>query len=51
MGSVQPVAGVNGFGYPAVNQYDKVELYFKSEFALIVNLQNQMLKIVKEGTY
>lgn len=48
---VHPVAGVNGFGYPAVNQYDKVELYMKSEFMLIVNLANQMLKIVKEGTF
>jgi hypothetical protein len=48
---VHPVAGVNGFGYPAVGQYDKVELYMKAEFALIVNLANQMLKIVKEGTY
>lgn len=48
---VHNVAGVNGFGYPAVNQYDKVELYFKSEFMLVVNLANQMLKIVKEGTY
>jgi hypothetical protein len=48
---VHPVAGVNGFGYPAVHQYDHVKLYFKSEFMLIVNLANQMLKIVKEGTY
>ena len=48
---VGPVAGVNGMGYPFTNQYDKVELYFKSEFMVIVNLANQMLKIVKEGTY
>jgi len=48
---VHPVAGVNGFGYPAVHEYDQVELYFKSEFMLIVNLANQMLKIVKEGTF
>ena len=48
---VHPVAGVNGFGYPAVHQYDHVKLYFKSEFMLVVNLANQMLKIVKEGTY
>jgi len=48
---VHPVAGVNGFGYPAVHSYDHVKLYFKSEFMLIVNLANQMLKIVKEGTF
>lgn len=48
---IGPVAGVNGFGYPFTNQYDDVKLYIKSEFMLIVNLANQMLKIVKEGTY
>jgi len=48
---VHPVAGVNGFGYPAVDQYDDVKLYIKSEYMLIVNLANQMLKIVKEGTF
>ena len=48
---IGPVAGVNGFGIPFSNQYDKVEMYLKSEFALIVSLQNQMLKIVKEGTF
>jgi len=48
---VHPVAGVNGFGYPAVHQYDDVKLYIKTEFMLIVNLANQMLKIVKEGTF
>ena len=48
---VKPVAGVNGFGYPASHSYDHVKLYFKSEFMLIVNLANQMLKIVKEGTF
>ena len=48
---VHPVAGVNGYGYPAVDQYDDVRLFIKTEFMLIVNLANQMLKIVKEGTY
>jgi len=48
---VGPVAGVNGFGYPFTNQYDDVKLYIKTEFMLIVNLANQMLKIVKEGTF
>jgi hypothetical protein len=48
---VHPVAGVNGFGYPAVDQYDDVKLYIKSEYMLIVNLANQMMKIVKEGTF
>lgn len=48
---IGPVAGVNGFGYPFTNQYDAVKMYIKSEFMLIVNLANQMLKIVKEGTF
>lgn len=48
---IGPVAGVNGFGYPFTNQYDEVKMYVKSEFMLIVNLANQMLKIVKEGTF
>jgi hypothetical protein len=48
---IGPVAGVNGFGYPFTHQYDKVELFIKSEYMLIVNLANQMLKIVKEGTF
>jgi len=48
---IGPVAGVNGFGYPFTHQYDDVKLYIKSEYMLIVNLANQMLKIVKEGTF
>jgi len=48
---IGPVAGVNGFGYPFVDQYDDVRLFIKSEYMLIVNLANQMLKIVKEGTF
>ncbi len=48
---IGPVGGVNGFGYPFTNQYDKVEMFIKSEYMLIVNLANQMLKIVKEGTF
>jgi hypothetical protein len=48
---VGPVAGVNGFGYPFTDQYDDVRLFIKSEYMLIVNLANQMLKIVKEGTF
>ena len=48
---IGPVAGVNGFGIPFTNQYDEVKMFLKTEFALIVALQNQMLKIVKEGTF
>jgi len=48
---IKPVGGVNGMGLPAVDQFDDVRLYIKSEFMLIVNLPNQMLKIVKEGTF
>jgi len=48
---IGPVAGVNGFGYPFTDQYDDVRLFIKSEYMLIVNLANQMLKIVKEGTF
>jgi hypothetical protein len=45
------VAGVNGFGLPFVDQYDDVRFWIKSEYMLIVNLANQMMKIVKEGTF
>jgi len=48
---IGPVAGVNAFGYPFTNQYDAVKMYVKTEFMLIVNLANQMLKVVKEGTF
>ena len=48
---IGPVAGVNGMGYPFTNSFDDVKLYIKSEFMLIVNLANQMMKIVKEGTF
>ena len=48
---IHRVAGVNGFGEPAVDQYDDIRLFIKSEYMLIVNLANQMLKIVKEGTF
>jgi hypothetical protein len=48
---VHPLAGVNGYGYPAAHEWDHVKLLFKAEFMLIVNLANQMLKIVKEGTF
>jgi len=48
---ISQVGGVNGMGLPVVDQFDDVRLFIKSEFMLIVNLPNQMMKIVKEGTF
>lgn len=48
---VKIVSGVNGYGYPAVDEYDRVNFYIKSEYMLIANLVNQMIKVHKTGTF
>jgi hypothetical protein len=45
------VAGVNGFGLPIHDQWDRINFYVKSEYALIANLDNQMIAVKKTGTY
>lgn len=44
-------SGVNGYGMPFMNEYDTVEYYIASEYMLVANLVNQMLKIHKADTY
>ena len=48
---VKPIAGMNGMGYAATESYDRVRLGFLSEYALVANGQEQMIRILKDGTY
>jgi hypothetical protein len=48
---ISAVAGMNGFGLPVVDQWDRVNFYVKSEYALVANLVNQMIMVRKTGTY
>ena len=40
---IQPVHGVNGFGAPATNQYDRSEVYLLSEYMLFLMQANQIV--------
>jgi hypothetical protein len=44
-------AGVNGMGFPAYHQYDKIEAWYASEFMLVAMKVNQMIRVLKQGTY
>lgn len=44
-------AGMNGINLPAMEEYDRISGGFLSEFALIAMQVNQMIKVVKQGTY
>lgn len=48
---IKPLAGVSGMGYDAAEEYDRVRLLMLSEYALVVNGQEQMIRILKDGTY
>lgn len=45
------VAGMNGIGLPAVDQYDRVNGYMLTEYAVIANQVNQWVVVKKTGTY
>lgn len=45
---MQDVAGVNGLGYKAVDTYDDVRFEMLSEFMLIANKVNQMIKVIPD---
>lgn len=45
------VGGVNGLNISASHQYDKVEGFYLSEFMVVAMNVNQMIKVVKQGTY
>jgi hypothetical protein len=47
---VQPVAGVNGLGYGASNTYDRVQMAFLSEYALVANETQKWIRLMKDGT-
>ena len=48
---IKPLAGMNGMGYDAMESYDRVRLGLLSEYALVANGQEQMIRILKDGTY
>jgi hypothetical protein len=48
---IQFVAGVNGMGLPATNQYDNVKGYMLTEYSVIANQVNQWVRVLKTGTY
>ena len=41
------VAGLNGMGYPIVNEYDGTQIYMLSEFSLFAANVNQHIRILK----
>lgn len=48
---VKPVAGVNGLGFPATHDGDLVDFYMLTEYMLVAMQVNQMIRVLKEGTY
>ncbi len=48
---IKPVAGVNGMGFDSTELYDRVQLALLSEYALVANGLEQMVRILKDGTY
>ena len=47
---VQDVAGVNGMGFKAVEQYDRAQLFMLSEYAMIANETEKLIRLFKDGT-
>ena len=47
---VADVAGVNGMGFKATEQYDRAQLFMLSEYALIANETTKWIRLFKEGT-
>jgi hypothetical protein len=45
------VAGMNGIGLPAVDEYDRVRGFMLTEYSVIANLVNQWIRVLKTGTY
>ena len=48
---IKPIAGMNGMGFDATELYDRVQLGLLSEYALVANGLEQMVRILKDGTY
>lgn len=47
---VKPVAGVNGMGYDASNEYDRFQMFYLSEYALVANETEKLVRLMKDGT-
>ena len=48
---LQYVAGVNGVGLAATHAWDEFSRYMLSEYMLVAMQVNQMIRLLKEGTY
>jgi len=48
---IQDVAGVNGIGLKATHAYDDYHFYMLTEYMLVAMQVNQMIRLLKEGTY
>lgn len=48
---IKDVAGVNGLGLPASHDGDEVSVYYLTEYMLVAMQVNQMIRLLKEGTY
>jgi hypothetical protein len=48
---LQDVAGVNGLGLKATHDGDEVSWYMLTEYMLVAMQVNQMIRLLKEGTY
>lgn len=47
---VDDVAGVNGMGFKATEQYDRSQLFMLSEYALVANETTKWVRLYKDGT-
>jgi len=47
---VADVAGVNGMGFKATEEYDRSQLFMLSEYALIANETSKWIRLFKDGT-
>ena len=48
---IKPIAGMNGMGFDATESYDRVRLGLLSEYALVANGIEKMIRVLKDGTY
>lgn len=48
---IQDVAGVNGLGLKATHDGDEVSVFYLTEYMLVAMQVNQMIRILKSGTY
>jgi len=47
---VDDVAGVNGMGFKATEQYDRAQLFMLSEYAAVCPVPDKLIRLFKDGT-